>query len=306
MLPPSPPLPKQLPRRHQFTVPPWRSVADPIYPAFLVSIPIGLRDVVRADHREAPAKLCQLLFAHRVLVRNGENLTMFVVSSPCGILIAMQAATDVRAHILSYGQHLKDAVDTLRLAPEHWHTTLLIEIAGENLFSCHELVEGSTKGAVGVGRCAWGARSLLELHYFARFIMASPANARRFFEDMACDYQDLLQRWVAYPEHSQTISLNQAQLDYVWTQAQQTKKGDPYLSPRRIAKELGEEKPYADTHKYLSKFVHPTSLSIQFKKAPEIAFAVHNSIVETAARIVTHTFPLLAAHIRAHSVRTDG
>jgi hypothetical protein len=35
-------------------------------------------------------------------------------------------------------------------------------------------------------------RNLLELHYWTRFVLVSTDNARRFFEDLICDYRELL------------------------------------------------------------------------------------------------------------------
>src|ERR1035441_5110867 len=121
------------------------------------------------------------------------------------------AAIDIRAHVLAHGQLLKDAVDTLKQAPEHWHTTLLIELAGENLFNCLELIQGVD--TTNVARCSWAARSLLELHYFTRFVMVSPENAKRFHEDMVCDYQDLLRRLGKNPQYTQIVASGQTVME---------------------------------------------------------------------------------------------
>ena len=189
------------------------------------------------------------------------------------------AAVDIRAHVLAHGQLLKDAVDTLRQAPEHWHTTLLIELAG------------------------WAARSLLELHYFTRFVMVSPENAKRFHEDMACDYQDLLKRLGKNPQYAQIVASGQTVMDHLWNHhTTQALKTDKYLSAREIAEDLGEGTPFGDVHKFMSKFVHPTSLSIQFRKAPELHGLVLWSVVETAASLIAHTFPLLAKHLKDYGV----
>jgi hypothetical protein len=176
----------------------------------------------------------------------------------------------VRSRIAAHGQTLNDAVDTLRHAPEHWHTTLLINLAGENLFNCCELIEGVDKS--NAARCSWAARSLLEVHYFTRYVMTSPANAQRFREDMICDYQDLLKRLGKNPQNAQSISNGQAVTDQLWSQnTTGVQKSDTYLSARQIADDFGEGAPFGDTHKFLSKFVHPTSLSIQFRNAPQQA-----------------------------------
>jgi hypothetical protein len=55
---------------------------------------------------------------------------------------------------------LHDAIDLLRPAPEHWHTTLLIELATEGLAKCMELSKGVDK--TNLTKCDWAARNLLE------------------------------------------------------------------------------------------------------------------------------------------------
>jgi hypothetical protein len=210
---------------------------------------------------------------------------------------------DIRTHIIAHGRVLTEAVNTIRLATEHWHTTLLIDLAGENVWNCLELVEGDKQG--NASRCAWAARNLLELHYFTRFVMASPENALRFHEDMACDYQDLLRRLGKNGAYAQTIATGQAILAHLWSHhAKRAGKNTKFLSTRQIATDLGEEVVFGDAHKFLSKLLHPTSLSIQMRKSSEWKAILVPTIVGTAARLIAHTFPLLSAHIRSHSVRT--
>jgi hypothetical protein len=198
---------------------------------------------------------------------------------------------NLQSHIMAHGHNLTAAVDTLKFAPEHWHTTLLIELATENVFNSFELVQGSKAGVIGVCRCAWAARNLLELQYFTRFVLESPKNARRFFEDMGCDYQDLLKRIAKNPQFAQQALAPQAVLDHMWANhATQTKKKDKYLSARNIAEDSGEGLQFGDAHKFLSKFVHPTSLSIQFKKAPDVAVPISASMLQIAGNLVADTF----------------
>src|ERR1035437_5534731 len=92
---------------------------------------------------------------------------------------------DIRAHILAHGQVLHDSVDLLKYAPERWRTTLLIELATENLANCFELIQGVDTN--NIAKCAWAGRNLLELHYFTRYVIQSPEKAKRFKEDMVCD-----------------------------------------------------------------------------------------------------------------------
>lgn len=123
-------------------------------------------------------------------------------------------ASDFRANILACGEGLKRAVDTLRTGPEHWHTTLLIELAGENLINALEVVTGEQQQ--NACRCAWAARNLLELHYFTRFVIQSPENAQRFHDDMLCDFQDMLEVTAKHPQWASYGVAAQATIDEVW------------------------------------------------------------------------------------------
>jgi|ERR1035437_4606740 hypothetical protein len=206
---------------------------------------------------------------------------------------------DIRAHILAHGQVLHDSVDLLKYAPERWRTTLLIELATENLANCFELIQGVDTN--NIAKCAWAGRNLLELHYFTRYVIQSPEKAKRFKEDMVCDFQDLLKRWGKNPLYAQALTQHQLMADSAWSAMTEARKGDKFLSSHDIAGDLGEQVPYGDLHKYLSKFVHPTSLSIQFRKAEQVYGIVLGTVVEMAARLIAHTFPLLAKHIKEYS-----
>src|SRR5580658_6015589 len=211
-------------------------------------------------------------------------------------------APDFRALILAHGHHLKEAVDTLRHAPEHWQTTLLIELAGENLINCFELADPNN--GINAGRLAWAARNLLELHYFTRYVIESEKKAKRFREDMLVDYRTLLDRLAKNPAYKEHLVAGQAIIDHVFTHhAERVKAKTPVLSARAIAEQYGEEMHYGDSHKFLSKFAHPTSLSIQIRKAnPIVEAVIIPSILETALRLIADTFPRLAGRILEVSV----
>jgi hypothetical protein len=214
--------------------------------------------------------------------------------------MASRLPADIRAHILSHGQILHDAIELIRPAPAHWHTTLLIELATVEYANCLELIDGVDK--VNLAKTAWAARNMLELHYFVRYVSTSPENARRYAEDVICDYQSLSNELGKNPQYSQFLAQGQPTIDQLWQAATEAKKGDPYLSSRKIAKDFGEEIPYAEANKLFSKFVHPTSLSVQFRKAnAEFHNMVIWGIVETAGRLFAATVTGFSQHIREYS-----
>jgi hypothetical protein len=209
---------------------------------------------------------------------------------------------DFRALILAHGHRLKDAIDKLKYAPEHWQTTLLIELAGENLINCFELADPNN--GINAGRLGWAARNLLELHYFTRYVIESEKKAKRFREDMLIDYRTMLDRLAKNPAYTEHIKAGQAIIDHLFTHhAERVKPKTPLLSAREIAEQYGEGMHYGDTHKFLSKFAHPTSLSIQIRKAnPIVEGVIIPSILETALRLIADTFPRLAGRILEVSV----
>ena len=185
--------------------------------------------------------------------------------------------------------------------PDHWRTKLLIHMATANLLQCNELVEGLQAG--NVSRVAWATRNLLELHYFVRYIVESPENAERFREDMVCDYQDLMSFTARHAEYAPFAVVGQQVLDHLWDRhINLAKKNDNYLKPDAIAKRLGEGHHYTTVMKFLSKFVHPTSLSIYFNNLEPWKAMFIPATVETAARLIGDTFPRLAKHIREYAI----
>jgi hypothetical protein len=211
-----------------------------------------------------------------------------------------QPHAEIRSKILSYGQHLKEAIDRHRTTPSNWHTTLLLALAGELLFNSMEVLQGETEG--NCCRSAWGARNLLELHYWVRFITTSRENARRFHEDMVCDYQDLLKQTGNEPGLEELIRSSKLVLDEAWSRLEEVKLGDKRLNVLQIAKDFSDEVGYGKVNKLLSKFVHPTSLSIQLRLMPPILVAfIVPTILQIGALIIERTFPVLTQALNEHS-----
>ena len=99
---------------------------------------------------------------------------------------------DYGGKIFAQSEQLKKAVDRMRDAPPDWYSVLLIELATECLSNSMELFRGIEE--MSASRCAWGARNLLELSYFTRYVAQSAENARRFHEDAMCDLKDMLKK----------------------------------------------------------------------------------------------------------------
>ena len=126
------------------------------------------------EHAAFTPAFGQFLRRNRPLGLHGSYSSIFAFCSPGG-LSAVSLKNAACASSRLPGAHsrprlsLKEAVDTLRHAPEYWQTTLLIELAGENLINCFELADPNN--GINAGRLAWAARNLLELHYFTRYVI---------------------------------------------------------------------------------------------------------------------------------------
>jgi hypothetical protein len=197
------------------------------------------------------------------------------------------------ARILQLGKELKEAVDLFGDDCESsWHSVVLIAVAGELLYNCKELI--SSEEERNIYRAAWATRNLLELHYWVRFISASKQNARRFHEDIICDFNDLIARLAREslaPEH---VAAGKGALTGMLQHLSEIDLDDRFLSVAEIAKSFSDEKYFSVVNKFLSKFVHPTSTSIHLRLAPMLTDPLVLGIRDTALQIIEKTFPVLA------------
>jgi len=68
---------------------------------------------------------------------------------------------------------------------------------------------------------------------------------------------------------------------------------DNYLKVSKLADDLGEKVVYDTANKYLSKFVHPTSISIQARKDLKLAGLAIQGVVLMALFFIQTAFPAL-------------
>jgi hypothetical protein len=193
--------------------------------------------------------------------------------------------------IYARSEQLKLAVDRMRDCPADWLSVMLIELATECLSNSMELIRGIEE--MSVSRCAWAARNLLELSYFIRYVAQSPENARRFHEDAMCDLKDVLKKLETLNPLAEAVAQNKAQLDQYMKIMEQVKDEDSYLKVAKLADSLGEKIIYDTANKYLSKFVHPTSVSIQAKKDLNLMNLAVEQVIKMALFFMQSAFPAL-------------
>ena len=221
--------------------------------------------------------------------------------------MASTLPADIRAHILSHGQILHDAVELIRPAPAHWHTTLLVELATEEYANCLELIDGVDK--INLAKTAWAARNLLELHYFIRYVSTSPERrSPASAEDVVLrPHQSLLNQLGMNPQYS-PISSHRGQpiVDQYGQKADRGEKGGPIPIQPKIAQTLARRIRMPNPISYfLKNCVHPkTSPIVQFRKAnPEFHNLVIWGIVETAGCLFAATVSRVQSNTSGNTAR---
>lgn len=171
-----------------------------------------------------------------------------------------------------------------------WRMNTLLSFGAEIIINCVELVAGENEG--NLSRGAWAGRNLLELHYWTRYFLQSEENARRFHEDAICDLKDYLEK-LGHLAPPDVLATGKEQVAGLVLRMEQIRESDKFLSIARVAKSLGEETTYSEVNKFFSKFVHPTSMSIQLRLFPEAREKLAPVILHSAVIIIEATLPLV-------------
>jgi len=201
----------------------------------------------------------------------------------------------LKKQILELGQELHDVTVSLRGKPDDWRSTLAIDLAAAVLQSSSLAVEGYDAGDT--WKCALGARNLLELSCWACHVVASEQNARRFYEDALCDGQDLIAKVTKY-HGAGSAGSSQDQLDALLPLMEQIDADDKFLKVADVAKAIGVFASFDIANKFVSKFVHPSSLSIQIQKVPEGKGVVLSVLLQLSVALIDTTFPTLTTYMR--------
>lgn len=115
---------------------------------------------------------------------------------------------------------------------------------------------------------AWGCRNLLELSIFAKYVVRSPLNLKRFIDDAVVDSAqsvDALLRLVQRLVPSSTCLDEAEQALVVNIDTLRLKSGfngNDYLQATRLAKDMNIDDKIHDIYKICSKLIHPTAQSI--------------------------------------------
>jgi len=115
-------------------------------------------------------------------------------------------------------------------------------------------------------QAAWACRNLLELRIFAKYIVQSEANRKRFIQDFFIDMEQMaeVQKKITI-QVAPDISIDENDAFISGMRKMQKElgaEGHEYLRAREEARTLGLEEEFNVMNKVCSKYVHPTALSI--------------------------------------------
>ncbi len=182
--------------------------------------------------------------------------------------------TDIAfARLKTFGSSLKpgDASD----AEDNWFFQIIFELIDTTLTNYDHLKTGYSSNNDHL--LAWACRNLLELTVFAKYVLISEENARRFAQDRLIDGCDIIRSLKALELHLDPQS-NTAPLDAALAgfQAQMVSEGvtaQRYLSTSVLAGNVGMREEYDCMNRVCSKLVHPTAWSIIAVNKGENAFS---------------------------------
>jgi hypothetical protein len=208
----------------------------------------------------------------------------------------------IRQEVQVLTKELGDAVRGCKqkTGADAWFQNILLGLASECQLNAFEVLEGDSRRQI--TRVAWGARNLLELQLWTLWVVRSPQNARRFHEDMICDFREMIDQLNGAPNSAAAIKKAKGSINELLPLLKATNVNSKHLVIAEVAKELGGQKRFELVNKYLSKFVHPTSLSIHARLMPEMYDTASQMFIETAVDIIKSTFPVLTEALRAEFV----
>jgi hypothetical protein len=125
-----------------------------------------------------------------------------------------------------------------------------------------------------LGYVAWLVRNLMELQIWGDFCALSEKNAMEFYEDAARDLIDLNRKG----DPADTV-LNE-ELSTIGKSLASDKQTHKYVTASDAADALGKKDAFSAHNKILSKFVHPTAMSVCAPIRGEAATKVMNRFIE--------------------------
>ena len=152
------------------------------------------------------------------------------------------------------------------------------------------------------GLAGWACRNLLELDIFTKWVLQSPANAKRFVADLAIDGTELFESMRAWLLHydpgAETKELDETiRLGHERRKVEGT-TGKKHLEVRDLADAVGMTADYKRTMKLCSKLVHPTAWSVISMREEEGEYAAFRVILfQSGSRFGLDAYNTIREHL---------
>lgn len=157
------------------------------------------------------------------------------------------------------------------------------------------------------GLAAWACRNLLELDIFTKWILQSPANAKRFVADVAIDGTELFESMKKWMEHK-TPGAGTKELDETIRLGHERRKlegttGKKHLEVRNLADDVRMAVDYKRTMKLCSKLVHPTAWSVISMREEEGEYAAFRVILfQSGSRYGLDAYNTIREHLLKNKI----
>lgn len=153
------------------------------------------------------------------------------------------------------------------------------------------------------GLAAWACRNLLELDIFTKWILQSPANAKRFVADVAIDGTELFESMKKWMEHK-TPGVNLPEMDETLRLAHDRRRsegtvGEHHLEVSVLADAVGMTEDYKHSMKLCSKLLHQTAWSIIHRDQYDGEYAAFPVMLfESGSRYGLDAFNTITEYLR--------
>ncbi len=186
---------------------------------------------------------------------------------------------------------------------EAWFPRLLIGLLNATLREYQHLKLGLRHSAAMV---AWACRNLLELHIYARYVLASESNARRFVTERLNDgieTLDSFQTWLARNDPELVPpGLDEALRLLVDERADTGLAEAPPLKLKRVAAEVGLADEYANMTRLSAKLSHPNAFSILAEGGADDGGAMKPILFRAGAGHGLEIFRAIKEHIAGFGI----
>ncbi len=174
---------------------------------------------------------------------------------------------------------------------EAWVATLFRGFVESILVNLFELVDGYEGRSV--SSLAYSVRNLLELSVWLRYLNERPADARRFVGDLVRDIHTFVKlggQFKLSSEEARAVARMREIVDSIAELASIEDATGPYLDLNRDASKFLNDPSITLGFRFLSKFAHPTALSMFVMLSPESQRSLREMLRKEGFELATLCF----------------